>query len=106
MLRISSVVRAAKKSNHHSHKHACIVFRGGSVVSVATNDERRHAEVRALTKMKDCKNVTVLSVRVGKGGDLRNARPCRACMGFLRNLGVRNVLYSSQDGSIIREGVS
>jgi len=102
MLSLTSLVRAAKKSNHHSQKHACIVFRGGAVVSVATNDSRRHAEVRALSKVKDCKNAVVLSVRVGKGGNLRNARPCDACMEFLRSRGVCTVLYTSQDGLIER----
>jgi hypothetical protein len=98
MLRPSSLRKAASKSTHHCQKHATIVFRGGAVLAVANNNERFHAEVRALRGLKDASGTVLVSVRVGKDGGFRNAYPCDKCMDYIRARGVSIIHYSSDWG--------
>lgn len=102
MVSLNSMIRAAKKSKHHRMLHACLIFRGGAVVSVENNDENLHAEIRALNKTVVKKNLTLLSIRVGKSGELRNARPCKKCWEYILMHDVRMVLFSNEEGRIER----
>ena len=102
MVSKSAMIRLAKKSPYTNWKHGAIVFKGGCVVGMATNDRRTHAEVRALSQTKYPKNTTVLSVRVNKSGDLCNALPCLNCWNFMKKEGVKTVFYSTDAGSIER----
>lgn len=109
MVSPTAMVKAASKSRHHSQKHAAILFKGGAVMSIGTNNPSAHAEVVAMEKTiaywtKGClKKYTLLSVRIGKSGKLRNARPCSSCYKFIRESGIRVLLYSTDTGEIIRE---
>lgn len=98
-----STIRLAKSSPYRQWQHAAIVYRGSTVVGMASNTRNLHAEVRALNKVKNKKNLTVLSVRVNRLGQLRMAKPCEDCRRFLLQHGVKTVLYSTDDGRIIRE---
>ena len=99
-----SMQRAAQKSRQHK-KHACFIFKGGAVISVANNTVASHAEVAALRKIKDARNTILLSVRVGRSGNLRNARPCTDCSHYIRSRGIKIVLYSTEEGIIKRESI-
>lgn len=101
-----SMIRAAQKSRHHNQKHACMIFRGGAVISMANNNRQRHAEIAALSKVKDCRNTVLLSVRVGKSGNLKNARPCPRCRDYILTRGIRVILYSTEEGLIEREKIN
>ena len=79
-----------------------MIFRGSAVVSVENNDGAMHAEVRALNKTAVKKNLTLLSIRVGKSGELRNARPCEQCWKYIMMHDVRMVLFSNEEGRIER----
>jgi pyrimidine deaminase RibD-like protein len=100
------MIKLAKQSPYRAWMHGCIVYRGGRVVGQATNTFGMHAEVRALKRVKYKHNLTVLSVRVGKDGKLRMAKPCPECWQYLVDNGVRTILYSVDSGEIIRERVS
>lgn len=58
-----------------------------------------HAEIGALIKAKR-KADTIVICRVGghSGVELRNARPCKICSGFILNSGIKHVHYSTDDG--------
>jgi len=90
------------KSQHHSQRHAAFVFKGGAVMSFSTNSYRYHAEVNAL-RVLDIDDWVLLSVRVGKAGRLKNAKPCEACRNYMIKRGVKVVLYSTEEGKIKRE---
>jgi cytidine deaminase len=97
------MVKAAKKSRHHSQSHAAFLFRGGAVISYANNTSSYHAERNAINRAADSNGTTLLSVRVGKSGILRNARPCKKCWQYMKDMGVKVVLYSDENGNIQRE---
>lgn len=61
-----------------------------------------HAEFHALIKIRhmdiDWKKVSVFVYRLKKAGEKGLARPCKACEGFMRELGICQVYYSTENG--------
>lgn len=66
-----------------------------------------HAEISALTSIPyttgieiDWSKVKVFVYRIcpGKKRGYGNAKPCAACMNAIRDLGIRNVYYSDENG--------
>jgi cytidine deaminase len=90
------------RSNHPCHKHAAMVFRGGNLVSSGSNHETVHAEVQALKKLwpDHRAGTTVVSIRMTRGGVLGMAKPCAACEKFMREAGVKKVIYSNALGQM------
>lgn len=105
MVSLSAMIKLAQKSPYRNWRHAAIVFRGGAVVSMATNTHNLHAEIRALNKVKYKHNLSLLSIRVNKNGELRLAYPCTNCMSYLQEHNVQILLYSTENGEIKRERV-
>lgn len=102
---IFSYAKLAAKSNHPKYKHAAIVFHNGDMVGWANNLGNHHAEVRALTIAKMYgykKNLTILSVRIGKEGTLRLAKPCYKCYLYCKQHGVTTILYSTDKQNIVK----
>ena len=68
-----------------------------------------HAEIDAYSKIKNYKNVNkkldLFVIRITKGGNLAESRPCSHCIGILSKsrLNIRNVYYSTSGGTIICE---
>jgi deoxycytidylate deaminase len=58
-----------------------------------------HAEIGALIKAKENAD-TIVICRVGghSGRELRNARPCVICEGFIRHSGIGHIHYSTNQG--------
>tara|TARA_B100001996_G_C18562757_1_gene555265 strand:- start:632 stop:850 length:219 start_codon:yes stop_codon:yes gene_type:complete len=42
-------------------------------------------------------------VRYGKGGDLKNSRPCNNCVDTLSKYNIKKIIYSTDGGSFISE---
>jgi len=84
-----------------NYRHIAIVFKNGNVLAMATN-ESRHAEVAALSKLDPDKRngVTVLSVRVRKGGTLANGKPCLECEMYMMLNKVKRVYWSDGTGGM------
>lgn len=61
-----------------------------------------HAEIRALSKAKyldiDFDKTTLYIYREYANGNKAMARPCPACMRYIKELGIKNVCYSTADG--------
>ena len=49
------------------------------------------------------KNYDILVIRINREGKLCNSRPCNQCIITLKNIGVKKVYYSNDDGKIIHE---
>lgn len=68
-----------------------------------------HAEINAYTKIKGCKNIPkkldLFVIRITKGGNLAESRPCLHCINILSKsyLNLINVYYSTADGIIVCE---
>jgi hypothetical protein len=61
-----------------------------------------HAEIRALSKVKyldiDFGKLTLYVYREYANGNKAMARPCPACMKYIKELGIKHICYSTADG--------
>lgn len=61
-----------------------------------------HAEAMALNKVKyldiDFSKVHIYVYRELRNGELGMARPCRACMAAIKQMGIKNVHYTTDSG--------
>lgn len=84
----------------------------GVNLNIAKNHLRSiHAEMNAVNKLpkynkKLKKNLLLISLRYGKDGKMRNAKPCRECVKYvnkqvqIRGYNLKTVIYSTNDGLI------
>ena len=74
----------------------------GYDVSVEFTKSSLHAEFSAMLRIKhmdiDFSKIHMFIYRERKDGSLGNARPCPACMGFSKKLGIKNIYYTTNDG--------
>lgn len=93
------------KERHY--RHCAMVVRGGAILSVGVNNKILHAEVAALEALEpsERKDTMVISLRIRKDGSLAMGRPCWKCMLYMREYGVKKVMYSLSNGSMIKERI-
>lgn len=68
-----------------------------------TTPHSLHAEITALLFLKDNKDikwsdVEIYTYRENKHGELRLSRPCKSCMALIRELGIKKIHYTTNDG--------
>lgn len=70
--------------------------------SYATNSI--HAEIACLTKIRyldiDFSRVSLFIYREHKNGKKALAKPCPACTKFIKDMGIKNVYYTIEDGYV------
>lgn len=75
---------------------------------------KTHAEIRAIQGLSytaltetDWKRARVYVARIASGltNGVGLARPCPACMGALRDMGIRDVFYTCDGGGVTRERI-
>jgi pyrimidine deaminase RibD-like protein len=98
------VLKAVKTARHGIYKHAAVVIRGGSIISIGVNHDQVHAEVAALKKLwpSERRGTKIVTLRLRKSGGLGIAKPCPACEQYMRDNGVKAVTYSDVDGNMQR----
>lgn len=108
-------IKEAEKSNF-KHKHGCVVFKGSKIISTGYNEIRHcwkldkkykkwinslHAEQKTIifseTSLKRC---SLLVIRINNNKGLINSKPCKLCMGLIRDVGISRVYYSDSCGNI------
>lgn len=60
-----------------------------------------HAEMKAMLSIPkglDMRKVIVYTYREGVNGELRNSRPCAACLAKIMELGIRYICYTTNEG--------
>lgn len=61
-----------------------------------------HAEMMVVTKIKhldiDFSKVKIYVYRENMNGELAISRPCKACMKAIKDLGIKNIYYTTNDG--------
>jgi len=104
-------MRVAKTSKHEKWQLGAVLTRGSTFLSSAPNKFRnhpwishlhatRHAEMEAVRKcLNGTRGSTIYVARVDKNGLPRMARPCPKCMNALYHAGVREVVYTTDEGS-------
>lgn len=92
----------AQNSNHDSYWHGAVAMRGGCVVGIGYNHGEKHAEEMALQNIwpNKRKGVKVISVRITRTGRMSMAKPCPKCEAYMKQHGVKSVLWSNHDGKL------
>lgn len=92
----------AQKSNHLWAKHSAVVVRGGNIIAKASNKDYKHAECKALDALwpSERRGSTVWSVRWRRSGGWAMAKPCYDCEKYLKQNGVKKVIYSDDFGNL------
>lgn len=71
-------------------------------VDVRNTKSALHAEFSAMLKIKymdiDFSKINMFVYREKKDGTTGYARPCEACMGLAKKLGIKNIFYTTNDG--------
>ena len=93
-----------KTHPQQKHYNQLRIFRD----DVSSTPAQLHAEMAAVIQLQDAdidwSRADVYVYRIRKDRPYGMARPCPACMGVLRDLGVRRVYYTSDVG-VVREEV-
>ena len=65
-------------------------------------DHKQHAELAALVPLirdgVDLSNATIYVYRVHKNGTLAMSRPCPSCMQLIKDVGIKRVFYTTENG--------
>lgn len=95
---------AVSNDRNPKHRHVAMAIRGGNILAIAVNHEWVHAEVAVLKKIWSTNRpgVRILTLRVRRDGSVGLGRPCARCVDYMRSVGVRQVSYSTADGSMAR----
>ncbi|NBP13828.1 hypothetical protein EBU95_05425 [bacterium] len=112
---IDMLVETARQSPLQFRHSACVLH-GRRVFSFgynryyetigSTTRNSVHAEVSAMANSKDSvKGKDIFVIRIGAKDDLRNSRPCEACVAKLKSKGIRRVFYSNEQGGLSYEYV-
>ena len=96
----SSLRRLALKSDHRTFMHAALVKKGGAIVSSGYNRGVVHAEAMAL-RLAFGNGNTLVSIRVTRGGQISNAKPCAACMKLAAESGIKKIIYSDDKRQLV-----
>lgn len=111
-------MQVAKTSRHEKWQLGAVLTRGSTFLSSAPNKFRnppwvnhlhatRHAEMEAVRKsLNGTRGSTIYVARMDRNGQARMARPCNRCMTELYYAGVREVVYTTDDGSYKIERVA
>ena len=96
------VNRHVHKCKHKQHKLVAFLMRSGNIVAVGCNHSHRHAETDVLEKAKHhgTEGTTLVIFRVRKNGSIGMSMPCSDCMRQLVEAGIRNIVYSDNNGQM------
>lgn len=116
---IELAARIAQQTEFKEYKHGAVLVRAGAVINTSCNKNKYkawanqfrkkqrghatvHAEIGAILGLDRSvtEGATIYVVRVGKCGDLKNSKPCPMCEAAMQYVGIKKVVYSSEDGKI------
>ena len=123
---INSVANISNHTCANGYAHYSGIYKNGKPIFVGSNHLRStyngecicfstHAEMDVLHKVlkgytkqpfKDVINLnsyTIVVVRFGKDGALRNSRPCNHCLDAMIKYRIKKILYSTDDGDVKSE---
>ena len=96
----------------HEFRHGAILVKDGQIIGSGFNKYSNHipknargrsslhaeeAAIKKLVSSKSCENARMYVVRVASYG-LANSKPCARCQNLMKNFGVKQCVYSTQDG--------
>ena len=115
-----SYIDLAKKAiyqSYHSHRHGAVLVKGGRVINVSHNKLKFnsfasrfrhengewatvHAELGSVLNVerRNTEGATVYVVRVSTTDNFRLSKPCSMCQAAMKWVGIKKVIYSTNDG--------
>jgi len=120
---VNNLINSSKiDNNNYGYQHFSGIYKNGKPLYHGCNHLRNsyngncicfstHAEIDVLHKvLKRCKlqlfkdiidlsNYTIVVLRFGKNGNLRNSRPCNNCLDTMTKYRIKKILYSTDDGN-------
>ena len=94
---------ATNRSTHATFKHGAVLIKGKEVVSFGFNNQRHHAEVKAIlgcmrmSNKRYMRKCILLVVRHNMG----NSKQCARCLKMIRDCGIKKIYYSC-DRTLVR----
>lgn len=113
------LIKLAKRiawQSDHNHKHCCIIFKGGNIISISANKNAfnslalkisgklmkssLHAELGAVLGLpkETTHNSDALVIRINNSSKLMLSKPCINCQEVLRSMHIKRVFYSTGNG--------
>lgn len=103
--------KLASKSDHHSYRLGCVIFKGSKVLSLGYNQIKTHtqsphdwkmihAEFHALLGVAVCdlRGASACVYRESRSGRVGLAKPCKGCESLLFGAGLRKVYFTTDTG--------
>lgn len=115
--------KAISKLSDHQHQIGCVIVNKHKIISSGYNSNTKchrvqaeldyklfncaslgkiHSEVSALLPLikskTDLTRATIYVYREHKDGKFAMARPCSRCMSLIKKCGVKNIVYTTEDG--------
>jgi deoxycytidylate deaminase len=99
---VRCAIKEASKSNHHQHRMAAVLIKGGNILAISHNSGFLHTEHGCLNRAwrGGTDDATMVVIRVRRNGTLGMARPCALCTQRLVRAGVKEVIYSNSSGEL------
>ncbi len=109
---LSLAIKIARSNPEPKWKLAAIAIKGGSVLAVGQNSFRQnttpvntihytdlgiHAEENCLRNLTTVPKILYVA-RVTKAGRVAMARPCPRCMKQIREFGIKQICYTTNEG--------
>lgn len=106
--------KCSLNGEHPQHRLGAVIVKGGSVLATGYNQLRYtkqfrkptlHAEADAILKVLKGQNQHLLVgsdiyvSRFTRGGAIGMAAPCASCMSLIASVGIKNVYYTTDDGT-------
>lgn len=123
MISTDSMIDIALNSSSHQHKVACACYdKRGRLISTAWNMPRKshpiqaryaeragmekrinlHAEILALIRAKEDVH-TIQVVRTSREKKPKASFPCKICMGYILDTGVKEIVFHNASGNLTTE---
>ena len=98
---------------YENYKHYSFLIQDNKIVGFGLNRKgspypsyqdhcKIHSETDCYKQVKGIlqknKVFSIINLRLGKSGQLKNSRPCPCCFNFLRSVGCREVWFSTEVG--------
>jgi len=113
---IKRAIVEARKSEF-KQRHGCVIFKGDKIISTGFNEIRYcnrldhkyrrwldgglHAEQKAILYCKeDLTRKSLLVIRLNYKSELTNSKPCPCCLKLILDTGIKEIYYSTNNGTI------
>ena len=112
-------------------KNWTIIYKGGKIIvakpscnlgkptnyicrktNVIDNYITRHSEVQALACIRKIKKrkieskLNIVNVRFSRDGEIKNSKCCSLCAKVLHRFGIKEVIYSTDNGNFVKEKIN